>query len=211
MQHTTGFEKLVKIGMQGKTLEEKLLRILEEFFEIQLDKTPEIIFVKTREEINKLIGRKTESWVVGWIDSGNVYILDKDNFEEESNHEYNDESYTALIKHELVHLFFSKLSKGRKKPYWLNEGVSIYVSGQLKFKKKIEKFEEFLDFGEKAGKGVYKESGFFIELLVEKFGKEKLLELIKRLPEINSEESFKNLFKEIYGFELSYDGANKLK
>ena len=67
-----------------------------------------------------------------------------------------------------------------------------------------------MDFGENVGKGIYKESGFFIELLVNKFGKEKLLELIRRLPEINSEESFKKLFKEIYGFELSYGEVNRI-
>jgi len=196
--------------MRNKTLGRSLSRVLEEFFGIKLDVSPEIIFVKTREEIDGLKGKKTEPWVVGWADSGNIYVLDKDNFEKESNHKYNEESYIALIKHELAHLFFSKLSKGRKRPYWLNEGVSIYVSGQLKFKKKIEKFEEFLDFGEKSGKGIYRESGFFIELLVDKFGKEKLLELIRRLSEINSEESFKKLFKEIYGFELDYGEINRM-
>jgi hypothetical protein len=199
--------------INDKKLEKSCLKTIEElenFFEIKLDKFPEIIFVKTREEINKLKGRKTESWVVGWADSGKIYILDKDNFESESDHKYSDESYSALIKHELIHLFFSNLSKRRKKPYWLNEGVSIYVSGQLKFKKKPEKFGEFLDFGENTGKGVYRESGFFVELLVNKFGKEKLLELIRRLPEIKSEDGFKNLFKEIYGFDLNYEGVNGL-
>jgi len=196
--------------MRNKTLGRSLSRVLEEFFGIKLDVSPEIIFVKTREEIDGLKGKKTEPWVVGWADSGNVYILDKDNFERESDHKYSEKSYNALIKHELVHLFFSKLSKNRKKPYWLNEGVAIYVSGQLEFKKMPEKFGEFLDFGENVGKGIYKESGFFIELLVNKFGKEKLLELIRRLPEINSEESFKKLFKEIYGFELSYGEVNRI-
>lgn len=210
-----GFVKLVRPlnTIEDKGIREDCLKTfeeLEDFFELKLETLPKIFFVSNREEINKLKGRKTESWVVGWADSENVYILDKDNFEEESDHKYSDESYVALIKHELIHLFFSKLSKGRNKPFWLNEGVSIYVSGQLKFKRKSEKFEEFLSFGERVGKGIYRESGFVVELLVSKFGKEKLLELIRRLPEIKSEEGFKNLFKEIYGFELSYEEVNGL-
>ncbi len=192
-------------------MERKYLDELEDFFEIKLDRAPKLIFVKTREEIDRLKSKKTEPWVVGWVDSGDIYILDKDNFEEESSHKYSEENYIALIKHELAHLFFSKLSKRRKKPYWLNEGVAIYVSGQLVFKKRPKEFKEFLSFGDVVGKKIYSESGFFIELLVNKFGKEKLLELIGRLSEINSEESFKKLFEEIYGFELSYEEINKLE
>lgn len=140
-----------------------------------------------------------------------MFVLNKNNFEKESNHNYSDEIYLKLIKHELAHIFFSKLSNGRNKPVWLSEGVSIYASNQLKNKKKPEAFKNFLKFGEKKGKGVYEESGFVVELLVNKFKKEKLLNLIKNLSKANSEDSFKALFKEIYGFELNYENINKLK
>lgn len=193
-------------------LENDYLKVMDElvsFFNIG-NVSPNVFFVPNRKIIDNLKKKKTESWVVGWVDSGNVYILDRKNFETESNHKYSLERYIALMKHELCHVFFSKLSNGRNKPIWLSEGISIYISGQLKFKKKPEQFTNFLDFGEIGGSGVYKESGFVVGLLVEKYGKEKLFELIRRLSEIKSKEGFDLLFEEIYGFVLGYEKINSI-
>ena len=68
-----------------------------------------------------------------------------------------------------------------------------------------------MSFYDKGGAaGVYEESGFVVELLVNKFGKTKLLKLIKTLHTTNSEKQFKKLFKDIYGFNLNYREINKL-
>jgi len=54
----------------------------------------------------------------------------------------------------------------------------IHTYGQNKWTDIPGKFVTFLSFNK--GGGVYKESGFVVGLLVEKFGKKKLLNLIKQ-------------------------------
>jgi len=77
--------------------------------------------------------------------------------------------------------------------------------------KKIIEFSNFLDFYDKGGSGVYNESGFAVQLLVEKFGKQKLFELIKNLKSVKSADEFNASFKNIYGFEATYNGFNSLR
>jgi hypothetical protein len=40
---------------------------------------------------------------------------------------------------------------------------------------------------------------------VQKYGKEKILQLLKKAKESNSKKDFTDLFKSIYDFELNYD------
>lgn len=190
-------------------LEETYTRSIQElsdFFRINWKfNRPHLILVPDRKTIDSLKGQKTEEWIVGWVSNGNVYLLDDKSFETESNHKYSDEEYFALIKHELVHCFSNIFSNFSKTPVWLLEGISIYLSGQNRLKTKPKKFEKFIDFFDKDGKEVYAESGFAVMFLVEKYGKEKLLNLLKEAKKSETQESFADLFQSIYGFELSYD------
>lgn len=172
---------------------------------------PSICVLKNRKEID-LFRYKSESWVVGFVGGNTIYVLDKKNIKKESNHkEYSDEEYAMLVKHELCHLFYGILSKRQSnKPRWLAEGVSIYLSGQMKYKKLVEKFVTFIDSYEKTNKGTYSEGGAAVKLLVEKFGKKKLLKLIFHLKEVSTEKAFFQLFKKVYGFDLSYKNFNNL-
>jgi hypothetical protein len=45
--------------------------------------------------------------------------------------------------------------------------------------------------------------------LIKKYGKDHILQLIKSLWTISSKEEFFEKFKEIYGFELSYETLNR--
>lgn len=170
---------------------------------------PNIIVIKNRKDIDLLRNIKTERWVIAWADGRTVFILDRNNFEKESSHKYKVDSYSATIKHELSHCFYSILSERKHNPIWFTEGVAIYTSGQLKFKKKPTKFSNFLSFYKHGGGGVYAESGFFVELLVKKYGKKKLLNLIEESGYSRSEKDFKKIFKRKYGFDLSYKEINK--
>ena len=108
---------------------------------------------------------------------------------------------------------------GRSKPTWLTEGLAGYLSGQLKWREAPKKFERSLmfydwsklDWNEKKDcKGFYPESGFMVKMLVEKFGKEKLLKLLKKIKGKDlSEKEFKDKFKKNYGFDLNYEEINK--
>ncbi len=166
---------------------------------------PKIFLIPDRKTMDLFAGHKTESWVVGWARKGNVYLLDDQNYEKESNHKYSDEEYFALAKHELAHCFSDVVSNSSGKPVWLLEGISIFLSGQYKVKPKPKVFTAFIDFFENGGSEVYKESGFAVMFLVEKYGKEKLISLLKGTKEIKTKEDFAKLFKSIYEFELSYE------
>jgi len=188
------------------------MKSLNEFYEINwVHHLPTVITVDDRETINVFKGKKTEGWLVGWANGSQVYVLNKDNFEKESSHKYNLDEYSALVKHELSHCFYSILSNYNHFPSWLTEGDAIHTSGQNKFKKKPKKFSEFLDFHYHGGSGIYKESGFFIEKLIEKFGKQKLLNIIKKTKNLKTRKEFNQLFAKEYGFNLNYDEINALK
>ncbi len=150
--------------------------------------------------------------MIGFANGNTIYVLDKKNIKKESSHkEYSDEEYMMLVKHELCHLFYGILSKRQSnKPRWLAEGVSIYLSGQVKHKKPVEKFSMFIDSHEKTNRGTYSEGGIAVKILVEKFGKKKLLELISQVKDADTEKAFTQLFKKIYGFDLNYKNFNRL-
>jgi len=185
---------------------------LEEFYETKLDEEPNVVILDNRKMIDDFYGRKTEPWLVAWA-KPIIFILNRANFEKESDHSYSDEIYKALLKHEISHIYFDKLSE--RKYYlpawiWFLEGVPIYSSGQLKLKKRPTKFNNFLDCKNKGPKVVYQESGFVIDLLIKQKSKENLLGFIKSLKNIKTEEEFNVNFLKTFGFELNYDNLNKL-
>ena len=194
---------------------DKSMKELDDFFCLNWRRNkPKIFLVKDRESINKLMGRNTQDWIVGWVNNANVFVLDKDTYEKESCHKYSEKEYFSLIKHELAHIFtqvYSGIFNKPLRPDWLWEGVAIYLSDQNKMKKKPAQLQEFLQHYSKDNKNssVYKESGFAIEFLVKNFGKQKLLKLIKSLKEADSRSKFAKKFKEIYGFGLNYKSFQK--
>jgi len=188
------------------------MKDLNNFYEINwIRNTPTIVIAEDRKTINIMRQKETPDWNVGWINSGTGWacVLDRNNLEKESSHKYKPETYKATIKHELSHLFYRILCGGINKPNWLWEGTAIYTSGQNKFKRQPSEFKEFLEFYEKSGSGVYYESGFFVQFLVEKFGKQRLLNLIKKSKDAKTEVEFNELFAKEYGFKLNYNEINK--
>lgn len=207
----------IEIGIHNNAFLDQIygraMKELNEFYGINwVHHTPILAVVKNRKAIDSIRGRKTENWLVGWINMSTriVYVLDRHNMEKESCHKYSPESYFRLIKHELSHCFSSIISDRNTRPDWLWEGLAIYTSGQNLEKKTPEKFKNFLEFYDKSGEGVYAESGFAVQILVEKFGRHKLFRLIKKLNNIKSKSDFNSLFKTIYGFKPSYTEFNKL-
>jgi hypothetical protein len=185
---------------------------LNKFFGLNIENiSPNLFLVNDRKTMNDLRQQKTESWVVGWGSPYAVYLLDYRNFLKESNHTYvNKKHYSALIKHEMVHIFTHKVCIGSN-PLWLWEGLAIYLSGQLYQYKKPLKLKNFLEFYNKYNNettDVYKESGFAIKFLVDKFGKEKILELLKSITKDISEIEFARLFKSVYNKLLEYKTFN---
>ena len=171
---------------------------------------PVILLLESREDIDKIKGRKTEDWVVGFTDGSKkcLFLLSPETYEKESSHKYSEEEYSALIKHELSHLYSRILYEGYI-PVWLVEGIAIYSSGQLSLKRRPKELKNFLEFFDKGGSGLYEEAGFAVEVLIKQFGKEKFLNFYKELRNIKSEEELKVLFKKNYGKDLNYKFFNK--
>ncbi len=206
-----------KKGLISESYDDGMLK-LNEFFEKDWKmNTPRLFVVKDRKMINGLMGWDTPGWLVAWggkpkDETAYAYILDKDNYEKESIKEYSEDKYRSMILHELTHCFIDSMTETYRKPAWLNEGISEYLADQLQWKKKIpDRFVEFLESFDEAQKGAYLEGGFVVKMLVEKYGKEKLLDLLGRIKDERPDENgFTKLFGDMYGIELSYDGINDL-
>ena len=171
---------------------------------------PRLILVPDRKTIKFWWHGDNQSWMTGWLEGRSIYVLDEATLKSEANKIAEPEQYRALIKHELSHAFFNIVSKGKVAPVWLHEGVAVYSSGQNLFRTRPSVFHKFLDFYDHVGKEVYTESGYIIQLLVDKFGKEKLFDLIKIAGAANSPEEFNALFASIYGYKPTYVFFNGL-
>lgn len=191
---------------------EEALNQLNDFFGFKWkENKPKIYVVSNRKTINMLVQEETKRWVVGWPDKKDIFILDRKNYEKESSEPYRKVYYKGLIIHELVHSYFSKITKDHYEPMWISEGIARYLAGENNYRKKPKQFSKFLKFYKlRADNEVYHESGHAIKLLVEKYGKNKFVKLIKHLPSITSKEVFNKLFKKVYGFEANYDNFNQL-
>jgi hypothetical protein len=205
---------LAKNKKKYEKLVETSLLEFEKFFEFKLINAPCLIFLNSRQQFDDITGHKTPDCITGKSTFNLVFVMDESVYEKESSKKFKPFYYPLVIKHEICHSFYNQLA-WKKRPVWLNEGVSIFLSGQVNFKHPINKFTNFLEFYEneeiKINNGsVYDESGFVIEKLINKFGKIKILNLIKSCRQINNNEDFLQSFKSIYGFELNYHNINKL-
>lgn len=192
----------------------KIMKELDGFYELNwIHHTPNVFFVESREQIDAIWGTKTDKYIIGWTNTqSDVYALKQEKIEGESSHKpYSDELYRMFIKHELSHCFCKAISQANYIPKWFWEGVAIFTSGQLKFKDRPKRFTNFLNHYEHSfDSEVYSESGFVIEALCKKFGKEGILNILKNLERCRNKEDFEALFKKQYNQELSYEYINSL-
>lgn len=196
----------------------KSIKKLNIFFKLNWTKnTPSIYLIENRETIDSMLDKKTPSWVIGYINQNSICILNYKNLEKESSHHYKNnystekKYYLGMIPHELTHIFSRAINPNIYRPIWIWEGIALYLGGQNLSGKKPLKFDNFLNFYNTHGESkpnVYTESGFAIEFLVKKYGKEKLLELIKAIKKDMSESDFAKLFKKIYNIPLDYKSFN---
>lgn len=206
--------KIQSTELKSKKLEnfyEKAMEELIAFYNINwIDNRPRLLFVDKRKDFDLITRSKTESWVVGKaLDFNTILFISPESYEKESIHKYSDEYYYFLIKHELSHLFYSIYSQN-KGPVWLDEGFAIYTSGELEKKVRPQSFKNFLSYYSEEDEYVYEEAGFVVDVLIKKYGQEMVIEFLKKLPEIENQESFSQQFKEHFGIELSYESIKKI-
>ena len=99
-----------------KTFLDTSLEELKKFYKLGEIQTPNLFILKDRKTIDLLKGRKTEDWLVGWSvpELNSIFVLEKSKFGTESKSVYSDNMYNKLLKHELVHILYHKISKNRK-------------------------------------------------------------------------------------------------
>ncbi len=189
----------------------KIIKNLEDFFEIKVPDY-EIAIANSREKFNKLTNRQSsETWMAGWANGYRIVAIHPDKLEELTDGIHKAGSHPNRIKHELAHLFYVKLTDGEIKPAWLNEGLAFYLDGRGGMPPKAgeNKYAATRYFNNFDGH-VYGPGSFMVKILLDKFGKEKLLELIKSIKPGLTEDSFQELFLKVYGFAFTKEDLKKI-
>ena len=180
---------------------------LDNFYNISIEQ-PVVFFIDSRKEVDEIWERKTEDWFSAWAKDGNIYILNPEIYTKESNHKDINHFWQSL-KHEYCHLYYRKIT-GIGFPKWLNEGLANYLANQIKKEPTKEKALEVFDYYNKSDWQIYDIGYFWVKLLIEKFGKKKLLTLVKSINSQTIEKEFTESFYQIYKFRYSRTDFEKL-
>lgn len=185
----------------------KTQRELSDFFGIQVF-FPNIFFIQSRKQFDDIWKMKSKKWMSGGADGRNIFILDPSIYTKESDHK-NLEHFWKTLKHEYCHLYYRKIT-GTGFPKWLNEGLANYLANQIKKEPTKEKALEVFDYYNKSDWQIYDIGYFWVKLLIEKFGKKKLLTLVKSINSQTIEKEFAESFYQIYKFRYSRTDFEKL-
>jgi len=119
-----------------------------------------------------------------------------------------------IIAHELSHVFLRKKVRERKVPIWFNEGLAEYLSTPKADSeyvrnfvfKKVGSFDELFTWREmernimlKDSRKTYSEALSIILFLNEKYGREKLKEVLNLYADSNYHQSFVAAMNQVYG------------
>lgn len=179
---------------------ENVRKEFNDFFRTEIN-DPNVFFLNSRKSINEVWGRKTERWLTAWADNSNIFILNPEVYTKESDHR-DVEHFWKALKHEYCHLYFEKVTGGGY-PKWLNEGLSCYLADQVKGKPAKEEALQVFKCYKEINPLTYKVGYFWVNFLINNFGKGKMLKLIRNLYEKDTEKQFNAVFKDIYGFNFS--------
>ena len=170
---------------------------LDIFFEID-KKTFEIRYIFSRVEFDKVQNRRTKDWEMSCAGNNIIHIFHPDIYISKSNHKDNF-YWLRLLKHEIVHLYHQELCNITKSiyPRWLVEGLACYLASQENYNR-----SEVLDIFQK-DYNAHSLGFFWVEILYSKFGKNKLLKLIRKIGNNYSKKKFKKIFFELYGIKYS--------
>lgn len=159
-----------------------------------------------RKEMDGAMKEKTASWVVGTCLSSarTICIFSPSVFEKVSPHKKH--AFLSVFTHELTHLFAHEIYPSYE-PMWLGEGLADVIASQGNPKENLsanvffndysflQKLSLARDWQKNAQCGAYQISFHWINYLIEKFGKDKLLNLMKDLSKTqNINKSFKLIY-----------------
>lgn len=152
-------------------------------------KNIKIYLLYSRKDINKIWGSKTPKWLCGFTknqEKNIIYLLSPSVSKKLSNHTIPQIHKTII--HEIAHLFIKKINTYVIR--WLNEGLASFLAKQKQ--KKIIKESDWeyllkqsfiinpnLEWLSIAKKSSYKISYLFVSFLIKKYGKNKIIKLLK--------------------------------
>lgn len=192
-----------------KKLIEESYKSNKDFFRIEIPMF-ETRIVYSREEFNKIWGSETPDYVSAFAKDDNIVIFSYGVFDKETK--WKKEKFQEALIHEINHLFYQELRDDEYDPLWLSEGLATFMQhGRKKheYKKKLKITKQILNQKfEEMNLESYQIFTVFVEYLILKFGKDKILELIKSLKE---GKELNNLFMEIYNkdFDGLIEDANR--
>jgi hypothetical protein len=152
-----------------------------------------IHIIKSRQEFDKLYGKKTENWLVGFADKDKINILDKNKFETDSIH--SKSHFASTLKHEISHIYFKKLNPSGH-PNWLDEGTAYVVAGQKEKEPKEVTVEKLKTYSRGSDRKIYSVGYFMVKKIIKEYGKDTLFELIK----INDEDKVLSEVKRMFSW-----------
>jgi len=167
---------------------------------------PRLILVPDRRTIDRLRGNRTKAWVVGWVDDGqNIFMLKQSAFPRHSSHPSSKSHFSSLLVHELVHVYTLELTKNSPAvPAWVLEGLAVYLSGQNTHLQRPKRFRYFLKKFEDYPAEIYSEAPFAIEALIKRYGRKRLLSLLRALASAKNGRDFIEAFHKSFGFRPTY-------
>jgi len=200
-----------KINKRNKELIKKALSQVIGFFgkgKISFN----IIFIKKRVELNKARGYKTKKWEVGGIfEDDTILIFDKEVFDKVSPHP--KKYFYSTLVHEIAHIYTEK-HFGFLYPIWLTEGIAYVVARQDKEIKKYKKKDIRKGHYDKdwIKDTYYTSSCRFTKYLLDNFGKDKLMGLMKILKMYEKKREFYKKFEKVFGksFNRVYKDYQKI-
>jgi len=191
---------------RSKKLVENAIKKNEKFFgNLVCDFS--VTFLKTRKEYDKVHGSPTKEWSVGGMyGTGKIYLFDEDVFDKVSC--YPKESFYEILTHEIAHVFVQE-NFDWTLPAWLNEGIACAAAEQDKTTREpLFDLREAYTEEEWNKDYPYGTSGKYVRHLIDNYGKEKIIELMKSLIKDETKENFKIKFKKIYNIDLDNDFGN---
>lgn len=180
---------------------EKIKQQCKEFFEL-LDNDhvpdPSITIIHTRAEMDEYCGRKTEDWVRATSRKRGIAIIPDDVVEDITPHRKG--SFDRTLKHEFNHWYLSHITgEFGGKPRWFTEGLANYFAGYKPEAPKmsndlvVEKYFSFTD------RETYRWGYVMVEYMFKKFGKEEIIDFIKKFHNGITQDIFNTTFYEKFG------------
>src|SRR3972149_3303125 len=159
-----------------------------------------IYLIYSREQYDKKVKRSSERWEIANTSGSSFIILHPDVIENETSHK--KEEFEQILTHEFTHVITNSINPNFLS--WISEGVALNIAGQNHFSKYVNKSnaDYFIknslytnvdnqDFVTHEG---YEISYWLVRYILEKYGKEKFLSLIKVENDISSKDKLKEIF-----------------